>query len=225
MFDEYLTIQKFLGALSAGYVLGSIPFALVTARYRGVDIFNTGTRTAGTANVFWNIGRGAGIVVLVGDVTKGSAAVLIAGLLGLAWPLVLLAGVAAVLGHWKSVFSGFRGGDGMAALMGVAITLEPVLTALGLLIGTGALLISWRSSLRAAWALSTCFVVMLGVSQYYQIDRELVIGLAAIAILVLLHTLVSQRHRVGLADEVQLLAQELDSPQKPDLGRSIPENH
>ena len=224
MFDEYLTIQNFLGAMSAGYVLGSIPFALATARYRGVDIFNTGTRTAGTANVFWNIGRGAGIIVLVGDVAKGSAAVLIAGVLGLAWPLVLLAGVAAVLGHWKSVFSGFRGGDGMATLVGVAVTLEPVLTALGLLIGAGALLISWRSSMRAAWALATCFVVMLGVSQYYQIDRELIIGLVAIAVLVIIHTLVSQRYRTGMPDEEQLLDLELDSPQKSDLGRSISEN-
>ena len=58
MFDEYLTIQKFLGALVAGYLLGSIPFASLAARYRGVDIFNMGSRTAETANLFWNIGMG-----------------------------------------------------------------------------------------------------------------------------------------------------------------------
>lgn len=214
MFDDYLTIQKLVGALLAGYLLGSIPFASVAARYRGVDIFSTGTRTAGTANVFWNIGRSAGIAVLVGDVAKGSAAVLIAGLVGLEWPLVLLAGGAAVLGHWKSVFTGFRGGDGMAALMGITATLEPVLTTLGLVIGAGVLLITWRSPLRAAWALSACFVVILGVSQYYQIDRNLIIGLVAIAILVLWHTLVSRRHRASPAGEEQLWDLDLDSPER-----------
>ena len=224
VFDEYLTIQKFLGALLAGYFLGSIPFASVAARYRGVDIFNTGTRTAGTANVFWNIGRGTGMVVLVGDVAKGSAAVLIAGLLGLPWPLALMAGGAAILGHWNSVFSRFRGGDGMAALIGVTITLEPVLTSLGLLIGTVALLIFWRSPLRAAWALSTCFIVILGLSQYYQIDRVLAMGVVVMAVLVLSHTMISHRHRASLQDEEQLVALERDGYQEPDLSQATPDN-
>ena len=224
MFDEYLTIHKFLGALLAGYFLGSIPFALVAARYRGVDIFNTGSRTAGTANVFWNIGRGTGMVVLVGDVAKGSAAVLIAGLLGLPWLLELLAGGAAILGHWNSVFSRFRGGDGMAALMGVTVTLEPVLTSLGLLIGTVALLISWRSPLRAAWALSTCFVVILGLSQYYQIDRVLVMGVVVMAMLVLAHTIISYRHRASLQHEQKPLDLELGGHQEPDLSPATPDN-
>ena len=209
MFDEYLTIQKFLGALVAGYLLGSIPFASLAARYRGVDIFNMGSRTAETANLFWNIGRGTGLAVLVGDVAKGSAAVLIAELLGLPWPLALLAGGAAVLGHWNSVFSGFKGGDGMAALMGVTVTLEPMLTTLGLAAGTGALLLSWRSPLRAAWALSTCFIVMLGLSQYYHIDQTLVVGLAVIAILVLFHTILSHRRRVSVTDQEISLNQAL----------------
>ena len=140
---------------------------------------------------------------------KGSAAVLIAELLGLPWPLALLAGGAAVLGHWNSVFSGFKGGDGMAALMGVTVTLEPMLTTLGLAAGTGALLLSWRSPLRAAWALSTCFIVMLGLSQYYHIDQTLVVGLAVIAILVLFHTILSHRRRVSVTDQEISLNQAL----------------
>ena len=67
----------------------------------------------------------------------------------------------------------------MAALMGVTIALEPALAFLGLLIGTGAMLLLWRSPLRGAGALSTCFMVILGISQYYQIDRDLVMGLVA----------------------------------------------
>jgi glycerol-3-phosphate acyltransferase PlsY len=224
VFDEYLIIPKLFGAILAGYVLGSIPFALVAARLRGVDIFNTGSKTAGTANVFWNIGRGTGIGVLVGDVAKGAAAVLIAESLGLQWQVALLAGGAAVLGHWKSVFSGFRGGDGMASLMGVCVVMEPLLTTLGLLIGMGALLLSWRSPLRSAWALSSCFIVMLGVSQYYQIDRELVMGLVALAMLVLFHSVVSRRHRGSASDEEDPIGLGLGPDEEPDLAPAAPEN-
>ncbi len=218
------TVQGFLFALLAGYLLGSIPFALLAARYRGVDIFHIGSRTAGTANVFWNIGRGTGIVVLVGDVAKGSAAMVIAGLLGLSWPLALLVGGAVILGHWKSVFSGFRGGDGMAALMGVTITLQPGLAILGLLIGTGALLLMWRSPLRGAGALSTCFLVILGVSQVYQIDPDLVMGLVALASLVLFHSMVSRRYRGRSPIDEEVLDLGLAVDEESDLGAPTPEN-
>ena len=219
-----MTIQKFFVALLAGYFLGSIPFARVAARYRGVDIFNTGSRTAGTANVFWNIGRGTGIIVLVGDVAKGAGAVLIVGMLDLPWSVALLAGAAAVLGHWNSVFTGFRGGDGMAALMGVTITLVPFLATLGLLIGTIALLLSWRSPLRGAGALSTCFIVILAVSQYYQIERDLVMGLVALSSLVLFHSLISRRHRAIDRGEEELLEHRTDEEQESDLGPATPES-
>ena len=221
---DYSTIQAFVVALLAGYLLGSIPFAHLAGKFRGVDIFDTGSMRAGTANVFWNIGRGTGIVVLVGDLAKGSAAIVTAGLLGLPWPLTLLVGGAVILGHWNSVFSGFRGGDGMAALMGVTITLEPVLALLGLLIGTGALLLLWRSPLRGAGALSTGFMVILGVSQYYQIDRSLVMALVALAILVLFHSMAFHRRRRGTLDEQESLDLGLASEEKSDLGTPTTES-
>ena len=221
---DYPTIQSFLVALIAGYLLGSIPFAHLAGKYRGVNIFHTGSRSAGTANVFWNIGRGTGIVVLVGDVAKASAAVVIAELLGLPWPLVLVVGGAAVLGHWHSVFSGFRGGDGMAALMGVTITLEPLLAVLGLLIGTGAMLLLWRSPLRGPGALSTCFLVILAVSQYYQIDRNLVMGLVALGFLVLFHSIMSRRLRGEIAEDEEPFELGLAFDEESDLGTPTPEN-
>ena len=221
---DYSTIQSFLVALLAGYLLGSIPFAHLAGKYWGVNVFHIGSRSAGTANVFWNIGRGTGVAVLVGDLAKGSAAIVIAGLLDLPWPLTLLVGGAAILGHWNSVFSRFRGGDGMAALMGVTITLEPAMAGLGLLIGTGALLLLWRSSLRGLGALSTCFLVILGASQYYQIDRHLVLGLMALAMLVLFHSMASRRVRSGMPDEEGALELGLASDEESDLGTPSPEN-
>ena len=201
MFGEYIELQKLLGAILAGYLLGSIPFAYIAARYRGIDIFNTGSRTAGSANVFWNIGRRRGSLVFTGDVLKGAAAVAFAGLLDVSWSVALLAGGAVILGHWKSVFSGFRGGDGMAPLIGVTLTLEPGMGALGFLIGIGVLLLLHRSPLRSAWGVSACFLAMLGVSQYYQVDRDLVMGLVALAMLVLIHSIMGRRGRIRIPDQ------------------------
>ena len=131
MFDAYISVQQVLAAVLVGYLLGSIPFARTAARLRGVDIFATGSHMAGTANVFWNIGRRTGTLVFLGDVAKGAAAVVIAELLEVPGPLILLVGGAAIFGHWMSVFARFRGGDGMAPLMGITLALVPALAILG----------------------------------------------------------------------------------------------
>ena len=195
MIEDFLSVQKLLGVLVMGYLLGSIPFALVAARIRGVDIFTTGSTMAGAANVFWHIGHRTGALVLAGDVTKGSAAVIAAGLLDLPPSALLLVGGAAVLGHWKSAFAGFRGGDGMATLIGVALALEPALSALAIVVGLMAALLLWRAPLRSAWCLFAGFTAMLVVSQYYQIDRELVMGIVGLALLVLFHSLLAKWRR------------------------------
>ena len=195
MFEDTLSVQILLGVLVMGYMLGSIPFALVAAKNRGVDIFTTGSTLAGAANVFWHIGHRTGALVLAGDVAKGSAAVIAAGMLDLSPAALLLAGGAAILGHWKSVFAGFRGGDGMATLIGVTIALEPVLSALALVVGLMVALLLWCAPLRSAWALFAGFTAMLVVSQYYQIDRGLVMGIVALALLVLFHSLLAKWRR------------------------------
>ena len=227
MFGEHIEIQKLLVAIIVGYLFGSIPFAYMAARYRGIDIFNTGSRSAGSANVFWNIGRRRGALVFVGDVLKGAAAVVFAGLLDVPWSVALLAGGAAVLGHWKSVFSGFRGGDGMATLIGVTFILQPAMAAMGILIGMAVLLLLRRSPLRSAWGISACFIAMLGVSQYYQVDRDLVMGLVALAMLVLFRSIMGSRGRIPIpvqeSEEVDLALEleleiglELDLNMEPD---------
>jgi glycerol-3-phosphate acyltransferase PlsY len=235
MIAEYADYPKLIAALAVGYLLGSIPFAYLAARLRGVDIFNTGSRRAGTANVFWNVGRRTGTLVFVGDVAKGSAAVLVAELLDVPWTFTLLAGGAAVLGHWNSVFLGFRGGDGMATLLGVVLALEPTLAALGVIGGMAVVLLLRRSALRSSWGIVSCATIMLSVSQYYQLDRGLVMGLVALAMLVLFHSVVSHRRMRPLdvepdaALDLQLdrdldldLGQEPDS--NPDLGAPTPQS-
>ncbi len=109
-----------------GYVLGSIPFAyLIARRARNCDIREVGYGNAGTLNVAHEMGWLLGSAVLVGDVGKGALSTWVARRFGLADWMVLLTGLAAMLGHNFPLFLGFRGGKGLATGLGVLLTLMP----------------------------------------------------------------------------------------------------
>jgi len=199
MIDGLQIVLNMVLAIAAGYFLGALPFAHVASRIRGVDVFATGSTLAGTANVFFNVGHRTGAIVFVGDVAKGAAAVFAAWALGVPPALILVAGGAAVVGHWKSVFTGFRGGDGMAPLMGVSLALMPALAVLGVAAGLAAVVLMRHSPLRSTWGILVCFMVMLAISQYYQIERDLVTGLVILASLVLLRSMFTRRRRLSAA--------------------------
>lgn len=110
-----------LGAL----VIGSIPFGLLLARSRGVDLRTVGSGNIGASNVARALGRRWGVVVLVLDACKGLAPVLIARRLGLSPWWQAGVGLAAVIGHNHSLFLRGRGGKGVATSLGVALGLAP----------------------------------------------------------------------------------------------------
>ena len=199
MIEGLPLVQNMVLAVAAGYFLGALPFAHIASRIRGIDVFATGSTLAGTANVFFNVGHRTGALVLVGDLAKGAAAVFAAWALGVPPALILVAGGAAVVGHWKSVFTGFRGGDGMAPLMGVSLALMPALAVLGVAAGLATVVLMRHSPVRSTWGLSVCFLVMLAISQYYQIERDLVSGLVVLASLVLLRSMFTRRRRLSVA--------------------------
>ncbi|MCH7736602.1 MAG: glycerol-3-phosphate acyltransferase [Chloroflexi bacterium] len=199
MIEGLQLVQNMVLAVAAGYILGALPFAHIASRIRGIDVFSTGSTLAGTANVFFNVGHRTGALVLVGDVAKGAAAVFAAWALGVPPALILVAGGAAVVGHWKSVFTGFKGGDGMAPLMGVSVALMPAIALLGFAAGVATIVLMRHSALRSTWAVSVCFLVMLAISQYYQIERDLVTGLVILASLVLLRSMFTRRRRLSVA--------------------------
>lgn len=222
MFDEFVVIQKIIAAITVGYLLGSVPFAQLAARLKGVDIFTTGSRRAGSANVFWNISRRTGVLVCAGDVAKGFLAVYIASLLNLPGLLVILAGGAAIVGHWKPVFTHFRGGDGMATLMGVTLGLTPLLALLGTLVAVLVVILIWKSHFRSPATLVSCFASILILSQYYPYfleDQEAVFGTVILAMLVLFHNLFVQRRVTGI-----LLSEQLDMDRDINDDSEIDEN-
>ncbi|GAH24685.1 unnamed protein product, partial [marine sediment metagenome] len=115
-------------AIIIGYLVGSIPTAyLVTRLVKGKDIRQLGGGNVGGLNVFREVGRWPALAVGIVDLGKGAAAVAIAyWLLGVPQLFVLLAGLAAVIGHNWMVWLKFSGGKGMGATMGALAVILPV---------------------------------------------------------------------------------------------------
>lgn len=118
---------KIVVAIILGYVLGSISFAVIIARLvKGIDIRQVGTKNPGAANVMREVGKVWGVLVWLLDTLKGVAAMLIAHRIlevHLFW--VMMAGIAAVIGHCWSIFLTFRGGRGVSTAGGVLFYIVP----------------------------------------------------------------------------------------------------
>jgi len=110
-------------ALLGGYLLGSIPFGLLLTRFAGAgDLRQVGSGNIGATNVLRTGRRGLAAATLLLDLIKGSVAVLLAE--WLAPGLGVLAAAGAFLGHCYPVWLRFRGGKGVATLMGVVLALH-----------------------------------------------------------------------------------------------------
>ena len=127
------------------YLLGSIPFAYIIGKLRGLDIRKVGDRNVGTFNVFRHAGLVAGIATLVADVGKGALAIVVAGLLSGQELVLFGSGVAAVIGHNWPVFLRFQGGRGLAVVIGVLLALLPVEMLIAAAVGIVVLVITRNS--------------------------------------------------------------------------------
>lgn len=118
----------------AGYLIGSVDFAVLVARSAGVDIYSAGSGNPGASNVARVLGKKAGATVMLGDLLKGVAAAALGELVGGTELLGFIAGGAAVVGHCYPVYHRFRGGKGVATMIGMLLWTIPWLgLALGLL--------------------------------------------------------------------------------------------
>jgi len=112
----------------AAYLLGSIPFGLLVAKvFGGGDVRKAGSGNVGATNVARVAGPLAGILTLVLDAAKGSAAAwLAAHFSGEVAGWMVLAGLAALIGHCFPVWLRFHGGKGVATAAGVFLMLSPL---------------------------------------------------------------------------------------------------
>lgn len=123
-------------ALVAVYLIGGVSFAYFAARIvKGVDIRTVGSRNAGALNVFREIGVGVGFVVLAADMAKGAVAVILPIWIGAPEWILYAAPVVAIAGHNWPVLLRFRGGKGLAPVIGVSLVMVPFLSLLGAIPG------------------------------------------------------------------------------------------
>jgi acyl phosphate:glycerol-3-phosphate acyltransferase len=114
---------ELLFALALGYLLGSIPFGLVLTRLAGKgDVRNIGSGNIGATNVLRTGSKALAAGTLILDCLKATAAILIARTL---WPgSENFAAAGALIGHLYPVWLRFKGGKGVATLLGVLIGLQ-----------------------------------------------------------------------------------------------------
>jgi acyl phosphate:glycerol-3-phosphate acyltransferase len=208
-----MTMTPLLVALFAGsYLLGGVPFGLIVARLKGVDIRKVGSGNIGATNVGRTLGRQWGVLVFLLDTAKGAATVLAARALmtNPTSPLVSLGpvqrdlvllgtGLCCVIGNIASIYLGFRGGKGVATSLGVVMGIFPYLTWPGLTAGViWALVVRITryvslGSLVAAITLPIAFVMMSWAWQWPLDEHYPLLGLClALALAVVL------RHRANI---------------------------
>ena len=162
--------------LFAAYLIGSMPFAVwVGQAFYGIDVREYGSGNAGATNTMRVLGKRAGISVLFLDVMKGVLAVTLARI-GTDYNLnseqfvnlQLVLGISALFGHIFPVYAGFRGGKGIATLLGVVIALNPMAAVYSLLVFIGVLILTRYVSLSSMIASATfpLYIIFVEKTEY-----------------------------------------------------------
>ena len=141
--------MKHVVLLVISFILGSIPFGIIIAKAKGVDLKKVGSGNVGATNVLRSLGKWPAILTLLGDVLKGTAAVAIGRYLGVGPVYEGLAGISAILGHNFSLFLGFRGGKGVATSLGVLSIFSPQTALVTFIIWLAVVIFTKYSSLGA----------------------------------------------------------------------------
>lgn len=145
---EYLT-NLLIPAL-LGYLLGSVPFAVVVSKAFGLaDPRSFGSGNPGATNVLRTGNKAAAALTLIGDAAKGWLAMFIAAKVGAGETAIGVAGVAAFLGHVYPFTLGFKGGKGVATALGVMLGFSATLAGIAIAIWLGVAIITRYSSLAA----------------------------------------------------------------------------
>jgi glycerol-3-phosphate acyltransferase PlsY len=194
-----------LSGIAGSYLAGSVPFGLLVARARGVDIRKVGSGNIGATHVGRALGRKFAILVFALDFAKGLLPTLLLPMALLprltgasaaleAW-LAVSCGLAAVIGHCFPLWLGFRGGKGVATTVGVLLALDwlAFLASGGLWIAT---LLVWRMVSLSSLVLGVAFplVVLLRHGEA-ALDAKLPLFLVSLAVC----ALIAARHRTNVA--------------------------
>jgi glycerol-3-phosphate acyltransferase PlsY len=177
--------------VAVGYLLGSIPFGIILTRLFGAgDLRQIGSGNIGATNVLRTGRKGLAAATLILDGAKGAVAVLLARhfVPELGEHAAMIAGAAAMIGHCYPVWLNFRGGKGVATLLGLALALAWPIGLVFAVVWLGTVLLLRISSLGGMLGAISAPIAALAFG--YPVYA---IGLAGLAVIVL------WRHRENIA--------------------------
>ena len=175
-------------AIGLAYLVGSIPFAFLLARRRGVDLRDVGSGNVGAANVLRTSGTAWAVAAMVLDAMKGAVAVIVAQRLAPGAATPIAAGLASVVGHIYPVWLRFRGGKGVATAAGVFGVITPGALAIA---SSVFVLVVWTTRFISAGSMAAAFTLAV-VTVLSDAPVVVSIGAAAAAAIII------HRHRANL---------------------------
>jgi glycerol-3-phosphate acyltransferase PlsY len=213
-----MDILYIISAASLAYLIGSIPTAVwLGVRFYGKDVRNFGSGNAGATNTFRVLGKKAGIIVMLVDILKGFLATEFAFLMIYAnWVSIdefilsktifykLIFGCLAVLGHIFPIYVGFKGGKGVATLLGMMLSVNWAITLMCVGIFVIVLLLSKYVSLGSLLA-TLAFPLLLLIPYFRPDDPVLIIfGFLMFVIVALTHQKNIQKLIAGQENKANL---------------------
>lgn len=175
--------------IAFGYLIGSIPFAFLLSRRRGIDLRHVGSGNVGATNVLRTSGVSDAVIAMSLDALKGSIAVLVASRMALGPATTVAAGLASVIGHVYPVWLHFKGGKGVATAAGVFGVLAPA--ALGVASAVFVLAV-WATRYISAGSLAGAVALVVATAAS-DVPATVAVG-ACVTALVIIH-----RHRGNLS--------------------------
>jgi acyl phosphate:glycerol-3-phosphate acyltransferase len=213
-------------ALLMAYLIGSIPTAVWIGRFfYGIDVREHGSGNSGATNTFRVIGKRAGVPVLLIDIFKGWAAVNMAYLVSDQNPkseqfleLQMVLGVVALMGHIFPILAAFRGGKGIATLLGVilALHLEAALVSLGVFL---VVFLASRYVSLGSLAAAVCFPISLIFLFPTGVPSFAVFGIFAAVLVLFTHQKNIERLLKREESRMSLGSKETSTPEEETITR------
>ena len=165
--------------LLIGYIFGLFQTAYIYGRMNGIDIRQYGSGNAGTTNTLRILGKKAGVIVLLGDITKTILAITVSRILfgdtkpEMIYLLSLYAATGAILGHNFPFYLKFKGGKGIAATAGLLLSFHWVFTIIAVPLFFGTFFLTHYVSLGSllVYAGFLIEIIVLGQKGFFQMSQ------------------------------------------------------
>lgn len=160
------------------YLIGTVLFAGVIGKMKGVDLQQQNSGNLGARNAGRTLGKWAFVVVAVGDALKGLLVVIIGRVLEFSEPTITLAVIAVTLGHLYPFWNKWRGGKGVATIVGAMLAFSP----LYILVLLASFLVSMLATKSATLSMVISFV-LYGVVISIVMPAGIILSIALIFVL------------------------------------------